>query len=109
MVDHFMTRDDANKYVAAARRLRDGLDRYAGMMSGLSAAFDTIAADCEALAFAVPAEAIAVREIVAGLRGVLQATGDSMRGYVAGVQDASDQLSKIIRVTELEIRKGSSQ
>jgi hypothetical protein len=108
MVDYSMIPDDARKFVAAARRLRDGLDRYGSMMAGLSTASDTVAADCHTLALAVPAEAVAVRDMLDALSGIMGNVRNTVATTAETVRGATDEFSKIIRVAELEIRKGSS-
>ncbi len=106
-MDYLMTPDDARKFVSAARRLRDGLDRYGSMMAGLRTASEMVAADCEVLALAAPPDALEVREMLDGLRGIMQNFKSTAAGTVESVRSASDEFSKIIRISELEIRKGS--
>jgi hypothetical protein len=106
MTDYLMTPDDARKFVLAARRLRDGMDRYGSMMAGLSTASETVAADCETLALAVPAEAVAVRDMLDALSGIMGNFRNTVATTAETVRGASDEFSKIIRVSELEIRKG---
>ncbi|WGJ16136.1 hypothetical protein QEV83_07805 [Methylocapsa sp. D3K7] len=107
-MDYLMTPDDARKFVSSARRLRDGLDRYESMMVGLGTATDTVIGDLDALARAIPQDAIAVRENLDWLRGALTKIGNEIKGGAGGIREGSDGLSKIIRVSELEIRKGSN-
>jgi hypothetical protein len=108
MADVFMTTNNARKFVAAARKLRDGLDAYESRMCGLGAASNSLAADCETLASAAP-EALAGREMLDALRVIFIGLDNTMRDDAAIIRGASDEFSKIIRATELEIRKGGSQ
>jgi hypothetical protein len=107
MTDYLMTPDDARKFVSAARRLRDGLDRYGSMMAGLSTASDTVAADCETLAAAAPAEFHALREMLQALGVILQGFGDTVRDNADSVRGCSDEFSKMVHTLELEARKAT--
>jgi hypothetical protein len=110
MVDsnEFMSRDDAAAFIAAARKIRGGLDDFGGRMDGLAAAANNLSQDCHALAGATPHGAGELAKMIPVLAAILSSFGRTAGETGNDIRAGADEFSRNLRALELNARKGSN-
>jgi hypothetical protein len=102
-----MSRDDAAKFSAGARKIRDGLDDFSGRMAALSAVAGTLSQDCLDLADGAPAAAGGLVQMLGVVATILGSCGQTIGKTANDMRLSADEFSRKVRAIELEIRKGS--
>jgi hypothetical protein len=110
MVDsnEIMSMDEAPAFIAAARKIRGGLDDFGGRMDGLAAAANTLSQDCLTLAGSTPHGAGELAKMIPVLAAILSSFGRTAGEFGNDIRTGADEFSRKIRAIELDARKGSN-
>jgi hypothetical protein len=102
----FITGEDADAFIAGARKIRDGLDDFSSRMIGLAAAADRLSQYCAGLSVPNGAGDLAkMRPVIATILGSF---GRTIGETANDMRLSADELSRKVRELELAARKRAS-
>ena len=104
--NEFMTGDEADVFLAGARKIRDSLDDFSSRMVGLAAAAESLSQDCSALA--VPDGAGELAKMLPVIAAILGSFGRTIGATGNDMRVSADEFSGKVRAMELAARKRAS-